>query len=92
VDDVVRRDVIQRLMCKGELTIGDIETRYALEFVSYFASELTALEPLTHDGLVSRHDTGITVTERGRALLRNVAMVFDAYLRPTGSPQYSKVI
>jgi oxygen-independent coproporphyrinogen III oxidase len=92
MDDIVRRDVIQRLMCKGELAIGDIEARYALDFETYFANELTALHPLTADGLVTRHDAGITVTERGRALLRNVAMVFDAHLRPTSSPQYSKVI
>lgn len=92
MDDVVRRDVIQRLMCKGELAIDDIESRYALDFDSYFANELTALRPLASDGLVTRDDASINVTERGRALLRNVAMVFDAYLRPTSSPQYSKVI
>lgn len=92
MDDIVRRDVIQRLMCNGELGINDIETRYALDFNSYFASELTALQPLTDDGLVTQQNASITVTERGRALLRNVAMVFDAYLQPNRSPQYSKVI
>jgi len=92
MDDVVRRDVIQRLMCKGELAVGDIESRYALDFNDYFANELTALQPLAADGLVTRQDSSITVTERGRALLRNVAMVFDAYAQPTSSRQYSKVI
>ena len=92
MDDVVRRDVIQRLMCKGELAIDDIEARYALDFNDYFARELRALQPLTADGLVTRQHASIIVTERGRALLRNVAMVFDAHLQPASSPQYSKVI
>ena len=92
MNDVLRRDVIQRLMCKGELGIGDIESRYAIDFNAYFSSELTALQPLANDGLVTRHEDSIVVTERGRALLRNVAMIFDAYLQPSSSPQYSKVI
>jgi oxygen-independent coproporphyrinogen-3 oxidase len=92
MDDVVRRDVIQRLMCQGELPIHDIESRYALDFNAYFASELTALQPLQADGLVTRQDATINVTERGRALLRNVAMVFDAYLRPASSARYSNTI
>lgn len=92
MDDIVRRDVIQRLMCKGELEIDDIESRYALDFNAYFATELTALQPLAADGLVTQHDASITVTERGRALLRNVAMVFDAHLQPSSATQYSKVL
>jgi oxygen-independent coproporphyrinogen-3 oxidase len=92
MDDRVRRDIIQRLMCRGELAIRDIETRYALDFDSYFCRELTALQPFTADGLVILSDATISITERGRALLRNVAMIFDAYLQRTSSPQYSKVI
>lgn len=92
MDDAVRREVIQRLMCKGELVIADIESRYAIDFATCFTREVTALQPLAADELVTLDDTRIVVTERGRALLRNVAMVFDAYLQPTSSPQYSKVI
>lgn len=34
VDDVLRREVIQRLMCKGTLSMREIERRYALDFSS----------------------------------------------------------
>lgn len=92
VDDVLRREVIQRLMCKGTLSMREIEGRYALEFSNYFANELVALNALASDGLVSSDADAIHVTERGRALLRTIAMVFDAYLPRAASRQFSKVI
>jgi oxygen-independent coproporphyrinogen-3 oxidase len=92
VDDVLRREVIQRLMCKGRLSRSEIENRYALEFGNYFASELVALDALASDGLITSDADAIHVTERGRSLLRTIAMVFDAYLPRAASTQFSKVI
>jgi oxygen-independent coproporphyrinogen-3 oxidase len=92
VDDVLRREVIQRLMCKGELSMREIEVRYAVDFGDYFANELVALNALATDGLVTSDADAIQVTERGRALLRTIAMVFDAYLPRAQSTQFSKVI
>jgi oxygen-independent coproporphyrinogen-3 oxidase len=92
VDDVLRREVIQHLMCKGELSIREIESRYALDFSNYFANELAALDTLAGDGLITSDADAIHVTERGRALLRTIAMVFDAYLPRAASTQFSKVI
>lgn len=92
MDDRVRREIIQHLMCRGEVAIRDIESRYALDFDSYFATELTALQALAADGLVTNEAALISVTERGRGLLRTIAMVFDAHLQRTRSAQFSKVI
>lgn len=92
VDDLLRREVIQRLMCQGELSMPEIESRYALDFSDYFANELAALETLAGDGLITSDAGTIRVTERGRALLRTIAMVFDAYLPRAASTQFSKVI
>lgn len=92
VDDVLRREVIQRLMCKGELSMREIEGRYAINFGNYFANELVALNALATDGLITSDADAIHVTERGRALLRTIAMVFDAYLPRAASTQFSKVI
>jgi oxygen-independent coproporphyrinogen-3 oxidase len=92
VDDVLRREVIQRLMCKGELSKREIEGRYALDFGDYFANELVALNALATDDLVTSNADIIQVTERGRALLRTIAMVFDAHLPRAASTQFSKVI
>lgn len=92
MDDLLRRDVIQRLMCQGELCMSEIEDRYALDFSDYFANELAALNALAGDGLITSEADTIYVTERGRALLRTIAMVFDAYLPRAAGTQFSKVI
>lgn len=92
MDDLLRRDVIQRLMCQGELCMSEIEDRYALDFGDYFATELAALNALAGDGLITSEADMIYVTESGRALLRTIAMVFDAYLPRAAGTQFSKVI
>ncbi len=45
------------------------------------ATELEALAPLVDDGLLVDEGTRLRVTATGRALVRNVAMAFDARLR-----------
>ena len=35
-DDLVRADVIQRLMCQGEIHMAIIEDRYDIDFRNYF--------------------------------------------------------
>ncbi len=92
-DDVLRREVIQRLMCDFVLDFAAIEARYPIRFVDYFAPDLASLLPLAEDGLVEMDEHGITVTPRGRLLVRTVAMHFDRYLREAKErAQYSKVI
>ena len=79
VDDVVRREVIQQIMCQRTLDFAAIGTRYALDFHSYFARELAQLRALANDGLVIDSDTGFEVSARGHLLLQNITSVFDAY-------------
>jgi oxygen-independent coproporphyrinogen III oxidase len=79
VDDVVRREVIQQIMCQRTLDFAAIASRYALDFHSYFARELTQLRALANDGLVIDSDTGFEVSARGHLLLQNITSVFDAY-------------
>ena len=79
MDDVVRREVIQQIMCQRTLDFSAIGKRYALDFHSYFARELTQLRALADDGLVIDSDTGFAVSERGHLLLPNITTVFDAY-------------
>ncbi len=80
-DDFIRRHVIQRLMCDTVMSFTEVEARFGLDFTDYFAGELVALEPMIHDGLVVREPQGLRLTPVGRPLMRNVAMVFDAYLQ-----------
>ena len=92
-DDLVRRDAISRLMCDFDLPIPEFEARHGVVFHLAFAAELLALAPLAADGLVEVTPTLIRVTERGRLLVRTVAMVFDRHLREArAAARYSRVI
>jgi oxygen-independent coproporphyrinogen-3 oxidase len=95
-DDCVRREVIQRLMCAMRLEFTAIEAAHAIRFEQYFAAELAALAPLEADGLVVREGRSLRITARGRLLMRNVAMVFDAHLQKgaplADQPRFSRAV
>ncbi len=80
-DDRLRRAVIERIMCRTWLEFRDIERLFGIRFDDYFEPELAALAPLQEDGLLRVETDGIRVLPTGRLLLRNIAMVFDRYLR-----------
>ncbi|HVT33645.1 MAG TPA: oxygen-independent coproporphyrinogen III oxidase [Rhodanobacteraceae bacterium] len=86
-DDIVRADAIQHIMCHGTIDVGPFEARHGLEFDNYFARELDRLVELAADGLVEMAPERVAVTPRGRYFLRNIAMVFDAYLPDAASGQ-----
>ncbi|MFH0902921.1 MAG: oxygen-independent coproporphyrinogen III oxidase [Pseudomonadota bacterium] len=72
-DDRRRREAITQLMCNCWVDLGE-------DGQDYFADELRALAKLEEDGLVVRDGAQLSVTALGRVFIRNVAMVFDAYL------------
>lgn len=92
-DDLVRRAVIQALACHFRLSVESIELAYLIDFREYFARELTDLRRLQEEGLVDVSQDWITVTPRGRLLVRVICMVFDRYLHEAQArARYSKVI
>jgi len=93
MDDLVRRRIIQQLMCQFELSVRAIEADFPVNFAGYFAHELERLGPLVRDGLINVNREFITVTPKGRLLIRNVCMVFDRYLQQ-GHPltRYSRTV
>ena len=92
-DDLVRRAVIGALMCHFKLSKESFATSYLIDFDKYFAIELEALRELEELGLVELESAAITVTPKGRLLVRNVAMVFDRCLRQDRERRrYSRVI
>ncbi|MFO1325127.1 MAG: oxygen-independent coproporphyrinogen III oxidase [Burkholderiales bacterium] len=92
-DDVVRRDLIQRLMCDFDIDLADFERKHGIPFARAFGPEIDALAPLADDGLVVLTRDRLKVTARGRLLVRTVAMTFDRYLRERREgAQYSRVI
>jgi oxygen-independent coproporphyrinogen-3 oxidase len=96
LDDRIRADVIQQLMCNGEIDIPVLEHRFDISFASYFESALRRLEPLAREGLVAVEPCRIAVTSRGRLLLRIIGMCFDQYINEPAAaaptPLYSKAI
>ena len=95
-DDLLRADVIQQVMCQGEINVRATEARHAIEFRTYFASAANALRTLEADGLVALAPAVIRATARGQLLLRLIAMCFDRYLAAppaaASAPRYSRVV
>ena len=92
-DDTLRADIIQALMCHGELDMAAFGARHGIDFADYFAPGLQRLQALCDDGLARRDDNLIAATTAGRPLLRLLAMCFDRYLHQEQAPQrYSRAI
>ncbi len=92
-DDLLRRDIIQALMCHFSLSKAEIEAKYAIRFDDYFKDELHFLKDLEKEGLLDIHPEFIRVSPKGRLLIRNICMVFDRYLAlDDNQAKYSKVI
>ena len=92
-DDLVRRAVIQKLMCDFAVDFAEIGAAHAIRFGDYFATELEALASFEADGLVAVSADSIAVTPRGKLLVRSIAMTFDRRLREAQErARYSRVI
>ena len=83
-------------MCHGELRADEFEAGFGRPFASAYAHELKELEEPAADGLLTLGEAGsFSLSPLGRLLVRNVAMVFDAYLgeqRRGSRPLFSKTV
>jgi len=91
-DDKIRRHTIMRLMCDMSLDYAALSRDLGIDFASYFAGELSSMNDLEEDGLLSRSRTGLVVNDDGRLFIRNVAMRFDRYLPAGNERRFSKTI
>ncbi|WP_370386900.1 oxygen-independent coproporphyrinogen III oxidase [Snodgrassella alvi] len=92
-DDILRRQVIQDLMCRFQLSFQDYREAMQKPFQTYFAAEQTDLQQLSQLGLLNLSDDQLQVTPKGRLLIRNIAMIFDYYLRQKRTEaQYSRTL
>ncbi|MDN0074942.1 oxygen-independent coproporphyrinogen III oxidase [Crenobacter sp. SG2303] len=92
-DDILRRSVIQALMCRFALSVEAIEQVFGIDFGDYFSVELEALSEFEQLGLLSFDGDFLMVMPKGRFLIRNIAMVFDRHLREKRTEaRYSKTI
>ncbi len=92
-DDLLRRNIIQDLMCRFALDFSVYEQAFNLQFEQYFQAEIADLQKLAALGLITLHCHGLKVTPKGRFLIRNIAMVFDYHLRHRETQAtYSKTV
>lgn len=83
-DDERRRQIIGEVMCRLSATLTEDEA-------AEHAPRLAALE---REGLCALEGRRLTLTPLGRVFVRNVAMVFDAYLDRDGArrPAFSRTV
>ena len=92
-DDLLRGDIITRLMCDFMLDMKAMEKKWQFSFNTHFIPELEDLQKMQADGLLFIEDEILRVLPAGRLLVRNICMVFDRYLRNGGDQsRFSKVI
>jgi oxygen-independent coproporphyrinogen III oxidase len=80
-DDVMRRFVINRVMCLLRLDLREVAEKFgAAGRAAVEASLRSGVDELVADGLVTFDGDVLRVLPLGQLLVRNVAMLFDAYL------------
>lgn len=79
-DDRMRGEIIESILCRGEVDISEFESKWEVDFNRMFESSIDRLSELSGDQLVTIGPEEIRLTRRGRLFARNVAMAFDAYL------------
>jgi len=92
-EDLLRRRIIEDIMCKNKVCFADIERDFDINFTAYFAAEMEMLNRLSEDDLLVIKPGEIVATAKGLLLLRVIAIVFDEHLATGSRPGgYSKVI
>ena len=90
-DDRLRRQIIEGLMCHGEIRFGEFG-RNGFDFKDYFKDAREAFEGFEADGLVRPGPDCIKLTGSGRLFMRNLAMPFDRYLQSSSTPRFSRIV
>ncbi len=90
-EDRLRSHIISQLSCNLYLDFDQIKQQFGIDFNEHFNSTLVELRELEKDGIIELSNRSIVVTDTGRSLLRNICMVFDAYLSKH-TQAYSKTL
>ncbi len=91
-EDIIRREVIMDLMCNFQCSFEKIEGMFGIDFDEHFSWELEELKDMERDGLLKIEDRSIRVLPEGRLLIRNIAMVFDQYIKTAKEKRFSRTI
>ncbi|MBP8186043.1 MAG: oxygen-independent coproporphyrinogen III oxidase [Pseudomonas sp.] len=91
-DDLLRRDVINALMCHGRIDFAAIEAQHKISFKAYFAEALAKLDEHVADHLVQISDDALVLLPQGQLMMRSVAMAFDAYIGGAQKGSFSRTV
>lgn len=91
-EDRLRRAVIMKLICQFELDVNAVNREWGITFSEHFAPELETLSTMAEDGLLTLDVDRVTVSPKGRLLIRNVCMVFDRHLPAHTGQRFSRAI
>ncbi|MEM8698221.1 MAG: oxygen-independent coproporphyrinogen III oxidase, partial [Pseudomonadota bacterium] len=84
-EDRMRGQVIEQLMCFGQVDLERIARLFDAPPEWIEGKAAASLETLEADGLITRHDGHLSVTEEGAPLVRVIAQVFDSYASDGGT-------
>ena len=90
-EDLKRRAVIMAIICNLQLNIEWWNKEYQDDFWQHFCEVLPELEQMQNDGLLIIAPKFLQITASGRALLRNICLLFDAYAK-ADTPKLSKIL
>jgi len=91
-EDLLRREIIMALTCNFRVDFQGLERKYGFSFPDFFRKELQQLDSMQDDGLIKINNDSIIVTPLGRLMVRNVCMIFDAYLGQHKTSSFSRTI
>ena len=92
LDDRLRRQAIERLMCDMALDLDALGDAFGVEARVALGDALARLAPSLEDGLIEWQGNRLSVTPRGRLLIRHLAMAFDARLPQQATQRYSRIL
>jgi oxygen-independent coproporphyrinogen-3 oxidase len=90
-EDRLRRDVIEQLMCQGEVDLPKTAARHDADARGLLAAA-PRLADLAADGLIVWDGARVAVRQEARPLVRSVASVFDTYFRPQTEARHSRAV
>lgn len=91
-DDLIRRAIIERLMCDLKIDLGAIAELHGRDRFT-FLPDLARCQEFVDAGLASISGMTLTVTEQGRPALRVIASIFDEKLgSATSAPRHAAAI
>ena len=92
MEDLLRRKIIETMMCHGEISIKSFENIYNFNFKEHFFKAWGKILEFEEEGLIKLDNNSIKLTKLGMVFMRNVVMPFDRHLDKIITKKFSKTI